>query len=473
MAQLLQHFFKMKSQHYDSIVIGAGQGGSLAKHLAQAGRKTALIERRLLGGSCINWGCTPTKTMIASARIAHLVRRAADFGIQTSQLDIDLHQIRQRKRDIVFDFRGEYKKSVEPIKNLDIICGEAHFSGGKTLQVELQNGETQQLQAEEIIVATGACPAIPSISGLDESGYLTSESLMEIDKIPEHLIILGGGYIAVEFAQMFRRFGAQVTIIERGEQLLAKEDIDVASALAEILQDEGIDILLNCEASQISQGTKVLSVTADSKNGERTIKGTHLLLAAGQTPNTKSLHLEQAGIETDKKSYIRVNDSLETNVPGIYAMGDVKGGPQFTHIAYDDTRILCGNLLDSNSQTIKDRIIPYVVFTDPQLGRVGMTEKSAREAGHKIRVAKLPLSETARALETGETKGFLKAIVDDDNDQILGGAILSAEGGEVMAVLQMAMQAKLPYTALRDGIFAHPTQVESFNNLFLKMDRER
>ena len=473
MAQLLQYFSKMKSQPYNSIVIGAGQGGALAKHLAQAGRKTALIERRFLGGSCINWGCTPTKTMIASARIAHLVRRADDFGIHTSRPDIDLNQIRRRKRDMVLDFRGYYEKSIEPIENLDIICGEASFSGGKTVQVELQTGEVQQLQAEIIIIATGSCPTIPPISGLDESDYLTSESLMEIDKVPEHLIILGGGYIAVEFAQMFRRFGAQVTIIERGEQLLAKEDIDVASELAKILQDEGINILLDYKATQISKDAKVLSVTTNSKNGERTINGSHLLLAAGHAPNTKSLHPGKAGIEIDKKSYIRINDSLETNVPGIYAMGDVKGGPQFTHIAYDDTRILCGNLLDNNSQTTKDRIIPYVVFTDPQLGRVGMTEKSARKAGYKIRVAKLPLSETARALETGETKGFLKAIVDDDNDQILGGAILSAEGGEVMAVLQMAMQAKLPYTALRDGIFAHPTQVESFNNLFLKMDRER
>jgi len=463
----------MKTQQYDAIVIGTGQGGALAKHLAQAGRKTALIERRWLGGSCINWGCTPTKTMISSARIAHLVRRAADFGIHTTPPQINLHQIRQRKRNMILDFRGAYEKSVGQVDKLQIICGEASFHDSKTLQVELQTGETAQLQAETIIIATGSCPTIPPISGLGESGYLTSETLMEIDTVPEHLIILGGGYIAVEFAQMFRRFGAQVTMLERGEQLLAKEDIDVATALAEILRDEGITILLNYEASRITKSTKVLSVTADSKNGEQTLQGSHLLLAAGHTPNTKSLHLERAGIETNKKSYICVNGSLETNVPGIYALGDVKGGPQFTHIAYDDTRILRANLLDNKSLSIKDRIVPYVVFTDPQLGRVGLTEKAARKAGFNIRVAKIPLDETARALETGETKGFLKAIVNDDNDQILGAAILSAEGGEIMATLQMAMQAKLPYTVLRDGIFAHPTQVESFNNLFLKMDRER
>jgi len=458
--------------HYDAIVVGAGQGGSLAKHLALAGRKTALIERRLLGGSCINWGCTPTKTMMVSARIAHLVRRAAEFGIQTSDPSIDLNHIRQRKRDMVLNFRDEYKESVESAENLDVIWGEASFTGVKTLEIELRTGETQQIQGEIIIVATGACPMIPPVSGLKESGYLTSETLMEIDAVPEHLIILGGGYIAVEFAQMFRRFGAHVTILERGGQLLAREDSDVAAALAEILQEEGIDILLNSEASQVTKDMNALSIIADCKNGKRTIKGSHLLLAAGHDPNTQSLHLEKAGIEIDKKGYIRVNDSLETNVQGIYAIGDVKGGPQFTHIAFDDTRILRGNLLENKEQTIADRIVPYTVFTDPQLGRVGITEKEARKAGSKIRVAKLPLNETARALETGETKGFFKAIVEENTNQILGGAILAAEGGEMMATLQMAMLAKMPYTTLRDGIFAHPTQAESFNNLFLKMDRE-
>jgi pyruvate/2-oxoglutarate dehydrogenase complex dihydrolipoamide dehydrogenase (E3) component len=462
----------MPLQQYDSLVIGAGQGGALAKHLAQAGRKTALIERRWLGGSCINWGCTPTKTMIASARIAHLARRAADFGIQTSQPKIDLRYIRQRKRDMVLDFRGDYEKSVAPVENLDIICGEARFSDGKTLEVELQTGATQQLKAETIIIATGSCPSKPAILGLNDSGYLTAETLMEIDAVPEHLIILGGGYIAAEFAQMFRRFGAQVTILQRDEQLVSREDSDVAHAITAILQEEEIEVLLNCDTTKIQRDGKVLSVTVNSKIGKKTIKGSHLLLAAGHTPNTESLLLEKAGIETNKKSYIRVNDSLETNVPGIYAIGDVKGGPQFTHIAYDDTRILRANLLENKSESIKNRIVPYVIFTDPQLGRVGMSEKDAQKAGFNIRVAKLPLNETARALETDETKGFLKAIV-NDNDQILGGAILSAEGGEVMATLQMAMQAKLPYTALRDGIFAHPTQTESFNNLFLKMDREQ
>lgn len=463
----------MELQQYDAIVIGAGQGGSLAKHLAQAGRKTALIERHWLGGSCINWGCTPTKTLIAAARIAHLVRRAADFGIHASQPQINFKQIRQRKRDMVLDFRNDYKQNVESVETLDIICGEASFNDAKTLQIELHTGKTRRLRAETIIIATGSCPQIPEIPGLAESGYLTPETLMEMDAVPEHLIILGGGYIAVEFAQMFRRFGAQVTILERGEQLLAKEDHDVATALAEILRDEGITILLNYEASKITKSTKVLSVTAASKNGEQTINGSHLLLATGHTPNTQPLHLEKAGIETDKKLYIRVNDFLETNIPGIYAMGDVKGGPAFTHIAYDDTRILRAHLLHSKNETTKDRLVPYVIFTDPQLGRVGMTEKAAREKGYRIRVAKLPLNETARGLETGETKGFLKAVVNADNNQILGGAIMAAEGSAVMAVLQMAMQAKLSYTALRDGIFAHPTQVESLNNLFLKMDEAR
>lgn len=463
----------MKPQQFDAIVIGAGQGGALAKHFAQAAHKTALIERRWLGGSCINWGCTPTKTMIASARIAHLIRRAADFGIQTSSPQIDLTYIRQRKRDMVHDFRGDYAKSVGSVENLDIIHGEASFCDTKTLHVELQDGGSQYLQADTIIIATGICPQKPPIAGLDESGYLTAETLMEVDAVPEHLIIVGGGYIAVEFAQMFRRLGAQVTILQRGAQLLTKEDSGVSRAIATMLQQEGIDILFHSETSHIQRERKVLSVTVDSEGDSKTIKGSHLLLAAGNMPNTKTLNVAKAGIKTDKNSYIEVNDYLETNVPGIYAMGDVKGGPQFTHIAYDDTRVLRANLLENSSLSIKKRNVPYVLFTDPQLGRVGMTEKEARKTGYNIRVAKLPLSDTARALETNETTGFLSAVINDDNDQILGGAILSAEGGEVMGTLQMAMQAKLPYTILRDGIFAHPTQVESLNNLFLKMDRER
>jgi pyruvate/2-oxoglutarate dehydrogenase complex dihydrolipoamide dehydrogenase (E3) component len=458
--------------HYDAIVIGAGQGGALAKHLARAGKKTALIERRWLGGSCINWGCTPTKTMIASARIAHLTRRAGDFGVITASPQIDFRRIRQRKRDIVTDFRGEYEKNVNFIDNLDVLCGEACFCDANILEIKPQNGAAQQVQAEIIIIATGTCPKTPPIPGLAECGYLTPETLMEMEEVPEHLVILGGGNIAVEFAQMFRRFGAQVTILQQDQQLLKREDADVAQCIQDILRDEGIRILLQSEATQIASDGKVLSVTVNTKKDIQTINGSHLLLAAGQMPNTKMLHPEKAGIAMDKKFYIRVNDSLETNVPGIYAMGDVKGGPAFTHIAYDDTRILRANLLHGKNETTKDRLVPYVIFTDPQLGRVGLTEKAAREKGYRIRVAKLPLGETARGLETGETKGFLKAIVNADNNQILGGAIIAAEGGEVMAVLQMAMRAKLPYPALRDGIFAHPTLAESFNNLFLKMEQE-
>lgn len=463
----------MATLHYDAIVIGAGQGGSLAKHLAEAGRRTALIERRWLGGSCINWGCTPTKTMISSARVAHLVHRAADFGVITPQPQVNFIQIRHRKRQRVEDFRASYQKSVEHVSNLDIICGEANFCDAKTLQVQLQNGDSQKLQAETIVIATGSCPQIPAIPGFAQSGYLTPETLMEMDAVPKHLVILGGGNIAVEFAQMFRRFGAQVTILQKDAQLLTKEDADVAHELSDILQGEGIEILLHCKTTKIEKHKKTLLITAQTKTGEQQIKGTHLLLAAGHIPNTKTLTLKKTGVLTDKKSYVCVNDSLETNVPGIYAMGDVKGGPAFTHIAYDDTRILRANLLERVEKTIKDRIVPYVVFTDPQLGRVGMTEKAAKKAGIKIRIAKMPLSETARGLETGETQGLLKVVVNTDNDQILGGAILSPEGGEVMAVLQMAMRAKLPYSALRDGIFAHPTMTESFNTLFLKMDQKK
>jgi len=462
----------MKTAHYDAAIIGAGQGGSLAKHLALAGWHTALIERRWPGGSCINWGCTPTKTMIASARIAHLVRQAGKYGVITTPPHIDFDAIKKHKRQMVEDFRGDYQNSISGVPGLDFIEGEAHFEAAKTVMVDLNNGGHLQIHADTIVIATGSCPAIPDIDGLRECPYLTPESLMEVDPLPSHLLILGGGYIAVEFAQMFRRFGSQVTIVQRNSQLLPREDADIAKTIKDIFEEDGINVLLNCHTQNIRYDNSSIALTFDQNNQQKEISGTHLLIATGHTPNTKLLDLPKGGIEIDDKSYICTDGALTTSAPGVYALGDVKGGPAFTHIAYDDTRILRHNLLQNEKKTIYNRIVPYTIFIDPQLGRAGMTEKEARQEKIPIRVASLALDQTARGLESGETRGMLKAIVHAENQLILGAAILAPEGGEVMATLQLAIQMRLPYTAIRDAIFAHPTLVESLNNLFLQMDRQ-
>jgi pyruvate/2-oxoglutarate dehydrogenase complex dihydrolipoamide dehydrogenase (E3) component len=315
---------------------------------------------------------------------------------------------------------------------------------------------------------------MPPILGLTDVPTLDSTTIMEVEQVPEHLVILGGGYVGLEFGQMFRRFGSDVTIVQRGTQLLAREDTDVADEVANILGDDGIEVLLNTEAQHVQQGEDgCIALAVVSEEGEQTLWGSHLLIAAGRVPNTDMLNLETAGVQTDQRGHIPVNERLETNVPGIYALGDVTGGPAFTHISYDDFRILRTNLIDGGQATTTDRLVPYTVFIDPQLGRVGLNEREAREQGRNIRVAKLPMSSVARAIEVDETRGFMKAIVDADTRQILGGAILGIEGGEIMSALQIAMLGKLAYTALRDGIFAHPTLVESLNNLFMTLDEER
>ncbi|HLZ81562.1 MAG TPA: FAD-dependent oxidoreductase, partial [Ktedonobacteraceae bacterium] len=310
-------------------------------------------------------------------------------------------------------------------------------------------------------------PSKPTISGIDAVATLDSTSIMELDSVPSHLLVLGGGYIGLEFGQMFRRFGSDVTIIQRGARLLAREDGDVADAVAEIMREDGIEVLLTTTPLQVEQtGTGEIRLTVKSATGERVLHGTHLLLAAGRTPNSDSLNLAATGVETDKHGNIPVNEQLETNVPGIYALGDIKGGPAFTHISYDDFRIIRTNLLEKGHASIHDRLVPYTVFIDPQLGRIGLSEAEARAQGRNIQVAKMPMNYVARALELDETRGFMKAIVDADTEQILGCAILGIEGGEIMSALEIAMMGKLPYTVLRDGVFAHPTLAESLNNLF-------
>jgi pyruvate/2-oxoglutarate dehydrogenase complex dihydrolipoamide dehydrogenase (E3) component len=345
--------------------------------------------------------------------------------------------------------------------------GEVAFIGPKTLEVHLNSGEVRQLTADTIFINTGERPAVPSLKGVESVPTLNSTSIMELDTLPEHLLVMGGGYVGLEFGQMFRRFGSQVTIIQRGGQLLAREDTDIAEAVADILREDGIEVLLQTAALQVAQDVSGnIQLTVRTPEGERTLSGSHLLLAAGRVPNTDKLNLDATGIQTDKRGYIPVNDKLETNVPGIYALGDVKGGPAFTHISYDDFRIIRTNLLEHGNASIKDRILPYTVFIDPQLGRVGMSEAEARKQGRNIKVAKMPMNYVARALEVDESRGIMKAVVDADTQQILGAAILGIEGGEIMAMLEIAMMGKLPYPVLREAVFAHPTLAESLNNLF-------
>ncbi len=460
----------MAETTYNAVIIGVGQSGDpLARALAKAGRRVALIERDAVGGTCVNRGCTPTKTMIASARVAYLARRGADFGVGTGPVTVEMPKVRQRKRDIVEDFRDGEKTKLEKVERIDLIFGEAKFTGPKTVEIALRDGGTRSVTAEQIFINTGARPAVPKIDGLDQIEYLDSTSVMELDAVPEHLLILGGSYIALEFGQMFRRFGSRVTIIEQSERLMEREDTDVSEEITKILTEDGIEVHTSAKATKAASGAGI-TLTVETKTGEKTITGSHLLVAVGRTPNTEALDLPAAGIEAGEHGFIKVSEKLETNVPGIYALGDVKGGPQFTHISYDDFRIVRANLLENGNRTTAGRFVPYTMFTDPQLGRVGMTEAEAKTQGKNIQVAKIPMTEAARAVETDETRGFMKAVVDADTKQILGAAILCVDGGEVIAVLEVAMMGKLPYMALRDATLAHPTLAESLNNLFMTLE---
>lgn len=458
--------------HYDAIVIGAGQaGGPLSTALGKAGLRTAIVEREHVGGTCINEGCTPTKTMVASVRVAYLARRAADYGVETGPVSVDMRKVRQRKRDIVDSFRSSSERRITQSKYVDLLRGEASFTGPEAIDVHLSSGEIRHLTASQFFINTGARPSKPDIEGIDSVPALDSTSIMELSSVPEHLLVLGGGYVGLEFGQMFRRFGSQVTIIQRGPRLLAREDADIADEVAKILREDGIEVLLETNAIRIAPtGNDNIKLTVKNHDGERALTGSHLLMAAGRTPNTDHLNLKAAGIETDKQGFIKVDERLETIVAGIFALGDVKGGPAFTHISYDDFRIIRTNLIEHGDATTINRLVPYTIFIDPQLGRVGMSEQVAREQGRNIRVAKMPMNKVARALEVDEPRGLIKAVVDADTKQILGCAVLGIEGGEIMALLQMAMMGGVPYTTLRDAVFAHPTLAESLNNLFASLE---
>ena len=453
---------------YDAIVIGSGQAGTpLSIALAEAGRKTAIIESQHVGGTCINVGCTPTKTMVASARIAYLARRAADYGIRCGPVGVDLRQVHHRRQAIVDDFRGGAQRRLENVENVELILGEARFTGPRAVDVRLTAGGTRALTADTVFINTGARTARPSIAGLDSVRALDSTSIMELQELPEHLLVLGGGYVGLEFGQMFRRFGSAVTVVQQGKQLLGREDPDVAAEVCKLLQMDGIEILLETEAAGVHASTSGVGLKLRGPAGERTVTGSHLLIATGRVPNSEQLNLAAAGVGVDARGFIPVDDRLQTNVPGVYALGDVNGGPAFTHIAYDDYRIVRNNLLRGGQSSTRDRLVPYTVYIDPQLGRIGLTEQEARAQGRTIRVAKIPMTWVARAVETAESRGFIKAVVDAETRQILGAAVLATEGGEIMSMLQIAMMGKLPYTSLEDGIFAHPTLAEGLNTLFM------
>ena len=460
-----------KAEKFDAIIIGSGQAGNpLAKSLASNGWKVAVIERNYVGGSCINYGCTPSKTMAASAETADFVRRSPVYGVHASQIKVNMEEVYLRKKKMVESFRKGTLKKLQRSENINLIRGEAAFLDSNTIKINVSKNKIKIISSDKIFINTGGRPAIPQIDNLDKIPYLDSTSIMELKELPKHLLIIGGGYIGVEFGQMFKRFGSEVSIIQHSSQLLSREDPDIAGEVKKILEEEGINIYLNSGVVGVNKQNKEISLTIKTKNKRRAISGSHLLIAAGHKPNTEELNLPAAGVKTNEKGYIKVNDKLETNIEGIYALGDVKGGPAFTHISYDDYRIVRDNILHKKNRTIKDRMIPYTVFIDPQLGRVGLNEKDAKEKGIEYYLAKMPMSHVARAIEVSKTKGLMKIIINKKTERILGCTILGIEGGEIMSMIQIAMMGNLKYSALQDGIFTHPTLAESLNNVFSHLE---
>ncbi|HUI22539.1 MAG TPA: mercuric reductase [Methylocella sp.] len=453
-------------ERFETLVLGGGNGGMyLAWHMARSGRRTAVVERRWIGGSCPNINCLPSKNEIWSAKVADLVHHAASFGAKTGSVAIDMAKVRQRKRDMV---KGEVAAVLQQYKSsgAELIMGAANFVAPKTLEVRLNDGGTRILGGDQIFVNVGTHAAIPNVPGLDSAAPLTNIEALELDYVPRHLIVLGGGYVGLELAQAFRRFGSRVTIIEHGPQLAGREDLDVAEEMQQILSDEGIDILAPADTRRV-QGRSGgdVSLLVRTSSGEQTIESSDILVAAGRTPNTAGIGLEVAGVELDARGYIKVNERLETSAPGVWAIGECAGSPQFTHVSFDDFRIIRDNLAGAN-RTTRDRLIPYCMFTDPPLARVGLSDGEAQRQGIEIRVAKLPMSAVLRTHTTDERRGFMKALVAARDDRILGFTMIGAEAGEVVAVVQLAMLAGLPYTSLRDAVLTHPTMAEGLGPLF-------
>ncbi|MFA6059386.1 MAG: mercuric reductase [Taibaiella sp.] len=460
--------------HYDAIIIGSGQGGTpLSIRLAKAGYKTALIEKRAIGGTCINDGCIPSKTLIASAKAAYAASKARELGVYgTENYIVNFKEIVRRKRGIVEQFRKGSEASLEKAEMLDVIYGTATFTGEKQISVTTKDGESVLYSADYFFINTGARPFIPDIPGLKNIDYLTSTSIMELEQLPHHLIIVGAGYVSLEFAQAFRRFGSKITIIEQHDHILEKEDEDVRQAVSSFLEEEKITILTGAAIEDVSTNSMNDVVIRIVKDGTHAvITGSHILMASGRIPNTDILKPEAAGIAVDEHGYIKVDDKLQTNIDRIYAIGDVKGGMAFTHVSYNDYRIVYRNLVEKAGLSTNGRLIPYCMFTDPELGRIGITEAEARKKNMNIAVAKLEMKNAARGIIENKTKGFLKAVIDKDSKKILGASLLCKDGGEIMSVLQMAMQAGFTYEQVKEHVFAHPTLSESLNNLFFSLDK--
>jgi len=446
---------------FDAIVIGSGQAGNpLSFSLADHGWTVAMIEQAHLGGTCVNTGCTPTKTMVASAQVAHYARQASRWGVQAGNICVDLPAVLARKNAVVLSHRSGNERKVEQRPNIHLYRGHARFVAPRRLEI----GD-DVIEGERVFINVGTRPDPPVLDGLESAGYLTNESLMELQQIPEHLIVLGGGYIGLEFGQMFRRFGSRVTVIHRGMQILAREDPDIAQELLKSLAAEDIEFRLNSIPVKVEKIQGRVMVTTATGPQTETITGTHILAATGRRPNTDDLGLDKAGVALDSHGYVRVNGRLETDVPGIWALGDVKGGPAFTHISYNDFQIVYANIIDGKNLTTVNRYLPYSLFTDPQLGRVGMTEKEARASGRKLKIGTFPMASVARAIERGETAGFMKIIVDAETDRILGAAILGIEGGELVQILGAMILANAPYTILKGAVYIHPTLAEGFFGL--------
>ena len=456
-----------QTEQFDVVILGSGQGGKLlAWHLGHSGKKVAVVERRWIGGSCPEVACLPSKNELWSAHVAHLVQNAANFGTLVDAVKIDIRTVRNRKQGmidrVVAFHHGAYKES-----GAELIMGSGRFVGPKTIEVALNNGGgTRLLAGTEVVVNVGTRATIPDISGLEEARALTHIEALELDYVPAHLIVLGGGYVGIEMAQAYRRFGSRVTIIEPGRQLMGREEVDVADEIRNVLELEGIDVILG------AQPVKVLGVSGDAvtlvfrtATGERQVEGSDVLVAVGRTPNTDGIGLEKAGIELDARGFIRVNERLAATAAGVWAIGECAGSPHFTHVSVDDFRIVKTNMAGGSRRT-DDRLVPYVMFTDPPLARVGLSEGEAQRKGISVRVAKLPMSNVLRTEATDESMGFMKVVVSADDDRILGFTMIGSEAGEVMSAIQTAILAELPYTKLRDAVFAHLTVAEGFGPLF-------